>query len=356
LQLLELLYEREFKKLNLHRRKLSLYSDDNIILCGAKQSGKSFLVYDYLANEAYGSYLYIDFADFRVSGISKEEFVEFVEKKRITTLVLDNFDFSFTPPKVLKTIIITTKKRELEGFVTKVLYPLDFEEFMLFEKKFTSEQISFNNFSIMGSYPFVAISSRAEYEHRYKLLINSLVLDEVEFLILKSLSLKQGSLVSLLGLFKELKEKIKLSKDRYYEIIKKFQDEFLLYIVEKYEKNSHSKKVFLADFAIRGVLSYEKDFIKRLESIVYLELIKKGDEVYYSDNFDLIVPNKQTAISIVPFLPEAMLKNKLNLMVPHAMRLGLNKITIITLDASFSYQNVGITCEAMPFWEFAVRG
>ena len=99
MQLLELLYEREFKKLNLHRRKLSLYDEDNIILCGAKQSGKSFLVYDYLANEAYGSYLYIDFADFRVSGIGKDELEEFVEKKRITTLVLDNFDLAFPRQK-----------------------------------------------------------------------------------------------------------------------------------------------------------------------------------------------------------------------------------------------------------------
>ncbi len=355
MQLLELLYEREFKKLSLFKRKLSLYEDDKIILCGAKQSGKSFLVFDYLSNESYGSYLYIDFSDFRVSGISKEKLEYFIDAKKITTLVLDNFDFSFTPPNVLKVILVSTKNIKLDGFNTKILYPLDFEEFMLFEKKFVSEQISFNNFTLKGSYPFVALGNKDEYEHRYRLLLNSIVTDEVEFFVLKTLALKQGSFISVLGLFKLIKEKIKISKDRFYEIIKKFQDEFLLFLVSKYEKNSHSKKVFLVDFALRGVLSYEKDFIKRLESIVFLELLKRDKEIFYSDNFDIVLPLQEQAISIVPFLPDGMLKNKLNLMVIHAKRLSLKKITLITLEPSFSYENFGVICEAIPFWEFALK-
>ena len=356
MQLLELLYEREFKKLTLFKRKLSLYEDDKILLCGPKQSGKSFLVYDYLSNEAYGSYLYIDFSDFRVEGITKEKLEEFIEKKNITTLVLDNFDFSFTPPNVLKTIVISTKKESLEGFRTKILFPLDFEEFMLFEKKFISEQISFNNFSLIGSYPFVAVGAKEEFEHRYRLLLKSIVSDEVEFFILKTLALKQATKVSKLGLFKEIKEQIKISKDRFYEVLDRFCDEFLVSFVKKYEKNSHSHKVFVIDFATRGVLSYEKDFIKRLESIVYLELFKREEKVFYSDSFDLVVPNKEQAISITPFLPDGMLKNKLNMMVVHALRLGLKKITLITLEPSFSYTNAGVVCEAVPFWEFASRG
>ena len=356
MQLLELLYEREFKKLNLFKRKLSLYEDDKIILCGPRQSGKSFLVYDYLANEAYGSYLYIDFSDFRVNGITKEILEKFIDQKNITTLVLDNFDFSFKVPNVLKTIIITTKITFLEGFKTKILYPLDFEEFLLFEKKFISEQVSFNNYTLVGSYPFVAISGRGEYENRYKLLLKSIVFDEVEFFILKTLALKQAHLVSKLSLFKQIKEHIKISKDRFYEILKKFEDEFLVFFVQKYESNSHQRKVFLVDFAIRGILSYEKDFIKRLESIVFLELIKRGEEVFFSESFDLIVPKKEQAISITPFLPDGMLKNKLNLLVVHALRLGLKKITMITLEPSFSYINAGIVCEAKPFWEFALEG
>ncbi len=355
MQLLELLYEREFKKLTLFKRKLSLY-EDKILLCGAKQSGKSFLVYDYLSNEAYGSYLYIDFSDFRVTGITKEKLEKFIEEKNITTLVLDNFDFSFTPPNVLKTIIISTKKEFLDGFRTKILFPLDFEEFMLFEKKFISEQISFNNFTLIGSYPFIAVGEKEEYEHRYRLLLKSLVSDEVEFFILKTLALKQATKVTKLGLFKEIKEQIKISKDRFYEVLDRFSDEFLISFVKKYEKNSHSHKVFVIDFATRGVLSYEKDFAKRLESIVYLEIFKRGEDVFYSDSFDLVVPNKEQAISITPFLPDGMLKTKLNLMIVHALRLGLKKITLITLEPSFSYTNAGVVCEAVPFWEFASRG
>ncbi len=356
MQLLELLYEKEFKNISVIPRKLSIVEDDKVIICGARGSGKSYLIYDYLQFESYGSYLYIDFSDFRVEGISKEALERFCEEKSITTLVLENFDFSFTPPDVLKTIITTTVCKKLDGFVTKVLYPLDFEEFISFDKKFVSEQITFNYFSTRGTYPFVVTSKKEDFEKNFQQMLKSFYHDSVEFWLLKNLSLKQGSLITVLGLYKELKESFKLSKDRFYTLIKKLQDEQNVFFVSKYGQNSHKKKIYMIDFTIRGIVSYEKDFIKRFENIVFLELLKRGEEIYYSDRVDFVLPEKKMAVTSMLFLPEGLLKNKLDMLIPYIKESGLNKIQIITLDPEFSFEKDGVSCEVMPFWSFAFGG
>ena len=356
MQLLELLYQREFKNISAVPRKLSIVEDDKIILCGARGSGKSYLIYDYLQFESYGSYLYIDFSDFRVAGITKENLERFIEEKKITTLVLENFDFSFTPPTVLKTIITTTKYISLDGFVTKVLYPLDFEEFISFDKKFVSEQNTFNYFSIRGTYPLIVTSAKESYEKNFQLMLKSFYQDSLEFELVKELSLKQGSLITLLGLYKELKQKYKISKDKFYSLIKKLQEEYTIFLVPKFSSNSHFKKIYMIDFAIRGIVSYEKDFIKRFENIVFLELLKRGEEVYYDDMIEFILPQKKSAISCILFLPEGLLRGRIDRLLPKLKELGLNKLRILTLDAEFSFKKDGIECEVMPFWSFALGG
>jgi len=354
LQLLELLYEKEFKNLPIIPRKLSIAQDDHIILCGTRGAGKSWLIYDYLQFEAYGSYLYIDFLDFRVKDITKEKLERFIEEKNITTLVLENFDFNFTPPKVLKTIITTTKKIKLKGFVTKVLYPLDFEEFISFDKKFVSEQNTFNYYTIKGTYPFVVTSQKENFEKNFQLMLNSFFKDELEFFLFKKLSLKQGHLITLLKLYKEIKEQTKISKDKFYTLIQKLQDEMSIFLISKYKKNSHNKKLYLIDFAIRGIVSYEKDFLKRYENIIFLELLKKDEEIYYHDRLEFILPKKSLAIIPVLFLPEGLLKNKMQLLIPIVKELGLQKLQAITLDPEFTFEESGITCEALTFWSFAL--
>jgi len=352
--LLELLYEREFKKIKFFPRKLSLYDSSKILLCGPRGSGKTMLLHDYLADEAFGSYLYIDFYDFRVKGISKEELESFIETKKITTLVLDNFDFSFSPPNTLKTIITSSKIAHLDGFTTKFLYPLDFEEFLSFEKRFLSEQISFNNFSLIGTFPFVAVRGRDFYEHSFRLFLNSIFDDETKFFIFKKLSLKQGSTITLLSLYNEIKQEIKISKDKFYQVIKDFEESMLIFFLSKYQKNSHYKKIYMIDFAIRGIISYEKDFNKRLENMIFTELLKRGEKLHYHDNFDFILKEKSSAIVSIPFLPEGLLKNKLKFLTHHAKKLNIFNVKVITLDPQFTFENNGVKFEVVSFWSFAI--
>lgn len=353
MQTLELLYQKEFKAVVAHPRKVSL-SGEAVMLSGPRGSGKSYLLYDFLSSQKFGTYLYIDFEDLRVGDISKEDIEEFVKKNSIKTLVFDNFDFRFTPFKVEKTIITTYQEVEVDGFMTKKIYPLDFEEFLAFDGRFVSEKIAFNNFSTIGTYPFVATAQRDSYEKSFQMLLYSWFPDSLEFAIMQALSLKQGSTITLLGLFKELSFDYKISKDKFYTIIKDLQEKKVIFLVQRYEKKSHSKKIYMIDFAIRGILSFEKDFKKRLENIVFLELLKKDEEIYYSDRIDFIVPKKDLGVIVMSFIPELLLKNRIYLLIPIAKQLGIKKLQIVTLELELSYKIEDIDIEVLPFWSFAL--
>jgi predicted AAA+ superfamily ATPase len=138
--------------------------------------------------------------------------------------------------------------------------------------------------------------------------------------------------------------------------MQKLQDEMMVYLLPKYQKNSHKKKLFMIDFAIRGIVSFEKDFKKRLDSIIFLELLKKGKEIYYGDRVDFILPENSLAVTAIPFLPEGLLRNKIKLIIPHIKDANLKKLQVITLDAEFNFQEDGVECEVMTFWSFALGG
>lgn len=353
MQTLELLYQKEFKGIIAHPRKVSL-DGDAITLCGPRGSGKSYLIYDFLSSQKFGSYLYIDFEDLRVGDISREDIEVFIDENSIKILVFDNFDFRFTPLKVEKTIITTYQEVKINGYESKKIYPLDFEEFLAFDGRFISEKISFNNFSTIGTYPFVATASKDSYEKSFQLLLYSWFPDALEFALMQTLSLKQGSTITLLGLFKEMSLDYKISKDKFYTLIKDLQAKKVIFLVERYEKKSHSKKIYMIDFAIRGILSFEKDFIKRLENIIFLELLKRGEEIYYTDRVDFVVPKKELGVISMAFTPEILLKNRIYSLVPLLKQLGLKKLQIVTLELEFSYQIEDIEIEVLPFWSFAL--
>jgi predicted AAA+ superfamily ATPase len=353
MQLLELLYQREFKNVKVLPRKVSLDAE-RLILYGPSGSGKSFLLYELLSTLEYGSYLYIDFNDFRVEGITKESLEEFIDQKSITTLVLDNFDFSFEPMFVPTTIITTNLDKKIDGFTIKDMYPLDFEEFLTFDKRFINERVSFNHFTVMGTFPLVASAGKDSFMKRFELLLKSMFQDPLEFEIVRSASLKQATVVTLLGLFKDIKLNYRVSKDKFYRLIKRLQEKRVLFLIDQYEKNSPSKKLYMIDFALRGAISFDKDFIKRFDNIIFLELLKRGEKVYYHSRVDFILPQKLMGVIPMAFIPKLLLENRIKLLVPIVKRLEFKKLQIVTLELEFCKIVDGIEVEVLPFWNFAL--
>ena len=354
INLLEILYATEFKKPHFHPRKFS-FSHPKTLLVGPKKSGKSTLIYDYLSSQKKGSFLYIDFADLRLSQAIIFGLPNFLERHDITLLVLENFDFSFKIPDCQEVIITTCAYITLEGFTTEVLYPLDFEEFIAFEKRSGNIEATFNDYATWGTYPAVVVAPKENFTKHFQDHIRLICDDALEFTILRHYALSQGLITSSFTLFQEIKVFHKISKDKFYAITKKLQEEKMLFLLEKFQSPRADKKVYLVDFAIKSVLTFDKDFIKRFENIIYLELLKNGYEVYFTDLIDFYVPSQNKAIIPMPFLPTSMIHSKLARLEKDFAKYDIKKIEIITLEGEEESYHDSIPLEILPFWSWALQ-
>jgi len=354
MNLLEVLYAQEFKKPSFYPRKVTI-TEPRTLLTGPKKSGKSTLIFEHLSTRKKGTFLYIDFADLRVTQAIIFGLPSFLKKNHIQLLVLENFDFSFKIPDCQEVIISTHKVQTLEGFTTQTLYPLDFEEFIAFEKRQTNVEAIFSDFTDWGTYPAVVLSHKENHIKYFQDHIRLLCDSPLEFTILKNYALVQGLPISSFAIFNEIKLFHKVSKDKFYAITKKLQDEKILFLVEKFGSPRADKKVYMLDFAMKSVLTFDKDFITRFANIIFLELMKSGERVYFTDLIDFYIPEDNKAVIAMPFLPPQMIKTKLARLEKDFIKYDIQKIEVITLEGEEETYHDNIPVEILPFWSWALQ-
>ncbi len=354
MNLLEVLYAQEFKKPSFYPRKFSI-TEKKTLITGPKKSGKSTIIFDYLSQLKKGTFLYIDFADLRVTQVIIFGLPSFLKKNNIQLLVLENFDFSFKIPECQEVIVTTHTSQTLEGFTKQTLYPLDFEEFIAFEKRQINVEAIFSDYTDLGTYPAIVTSAKENFVKYFQDHIRLLSDTPLEFTILKSYALMQGVTVSSYALFNDIKLFHKISKDKFYAITKKLQEEKVLFLVEKHGSPRADKKVFMIDFAMKSVLTFEKDFITRFANIIFLELMKSGEEVYFTDFIDFYIPSQNKAIIAMPFLPPSMILSKLSRLEKDLIKYKVEKIEIITLEVEEETYHGSIPVEILPFWSWALQ-
>jgi predicted AAA+ superfamily ATPase len=353
---LEILYGDEVKKIAFTVRKVSLHGD-KIILKGPRHSGKTYLILDLLSSLKKESFLYIDFADIRIDASIAVNLDVFLKKHpQIELLVLENLDFAFPLPSVKKMIITTSQKDfHLSGFEEIYLYPLDFEEFIAFHKRISDAESLFGQFANIGTFPQILDTSRFAYVQTFQQLLSSYYNTPVELEILKTYALRQSTLVSTFAMFNLVKKHHKISKDKFYLYTQKLQNEEVIFMVEKFGQKSTQKKLYMIDFAMRGVLSFEKDFIRRFENMIFLELYKRGYKIYYHELFEFYLPQTDTVIFSAPFLVENIIIRKLEKSVQELLKLGVKSVQILTMGTQKSFSQNGIQYEMMPFWNWALQ-
>ncbi len=350
---LEILYDFEPKKVEYIDRKVQI-TQKKVIILSPPKSGVTYLIYSHLMHYDKQSYLYIDFSDIRVNAKNLiSNLQNFIYEKNIKLLILENFDFSFDIPKCDEIIISTDKYKKIEGFELIKFYPLDFEEYIAFEKTHSKIENIFNAFANSGTYPQIVLSNEIDKVKYLQHLARSMTKDEKQFDILKTLSAFQAQSVSLYQIFKKLKSDIKISKDLYYRLVEDLIEKQVILFLEKFNRSKAGKKLFLIDFALKNALSFEKDFLKRLENIVFLEIHKREKIVYYTDDIDFYLPEENSAVLVIPFLPPALLKNKIIKRKKAFKKLGVKNIYIISLGNEDEFEDDGINYEIIPFWNWA---
>ena len=351
---LEACYEINFSKVNFIERKIKIEASKTII-SGASKTGKSYLIYDFLSTFKSKEYLYIDLSDLRnaISDVSKN-LEKFMETNEIIVLVLENFDFQFELPPCENIIISTSKPKEIDGFENIIINALDFEEYLLHDNKHQNITQSFNSFLKFGN-----LAELINYEDHKKInrlqeIIELQCKDETQYEIFKILIENIDENKSLFQLFNNLKSKIKISKDKFYETCKIYENNKSIYFLQKYNQEKATKKIYCYNHSFFNAISHTKKFKNEFSNLVFLELINKFDDIYYLDSIDFYIPSKNIAIVPIPFFNTFLTGNLVKRIIRNAQELNINEINIISISNNEKISDSKLKINVIPFYEWAL--
>lgn len=356
MQTLQFLYEIQPKNTLFIDRKV-LLEHHKIILHGPRKSGKTSLILDYLSQYEKKNYLYIDWDDERIDKHEVQHDIEtFISKHSIKLLVIENFDFSFELPSLNEVILSTIKTdKTLRGFQNYMLYPLDFEEFLAFDKKHSNIEHLFNLFTNQGTFAHLHLTLDADHAKNTQEMLRLFFNDPTLYLIYKRFCELQGMKVSLFQIYTYLKTFTKISKDKLYALTNDLVDQKLLFFVEKYNQPYANKKVYLIDFTFKDAFTFKKDFLKRFENMVYLELMKRGKEIYYEEGIEFYLPNESLAIICSGFATTQAIETRLQKLLPTFWSLHVKRVEVVTLSSESAKDIEGFSFSILPFWEWALQ-
>lgn len=351
---LETCYEINFSKINFIERKVKI-TNPKTIISGASKTGKTYLIYDFLSNFKSNEYLYIDFSDLRNDLIEiAKNLEEFIKKNEIIVLILENFEFQFSIPSCENIIISTSNNQNIEGFEHINLNALDFEEYLLHDNKHQNITQSFNSFLKFGNLPEIINLEEHKKIQRLQEIIRLICKDETQYEILKIMIENIDEKKSLFQLFNSLKTKIKLSKDKFYEVCKVLENSRIIYFLPKYNQEKSTKKIFCYNYSFLNAITYTKKFKNEFSNMVFLELINKYEEIYYYEQIDFYIKSKNIAVVSIPFFNTFLNNNLIKKIIKNALELNIKEINIITISNSEKIHDPKIKINVIPFYEWAL--
>jgi hypothetical protein len=354
--ILETLYEKPPSLLRFQERKVHI-EHPNTLLLGPSGAGKTTLILDFLSTLKTASYLYIDANDLRLEGnLSELDLGSFYHQNNLELLVIDNYYDSIALPNGCNLLLSSCDlSLHVKGLKTLHVDYLDFEEFIAFGKGSVSPQHMFNLFANHGRHPgavHLQDSLWIEYlQNQLRLYLKS----PNALTLFKQMAHFQSKPLSLHRLYNELKKDMKISKDTLYEKALLFEQHGLIHFIPKWQAPKTPKKFYLSDFVIKNAITFEKDFLKRFENIVFCELVKNYDEIFYSQKLDFYLPQNSQGIVCIPFLPPELILRRFFGMPEHLKEFKITNLTVLTLGNEGEGKRDGIDCEIIPFWDWALR-
>ena len=351
---LEACYEINFSKVNFMERKTKI-TESKTLISGAFKTGKSYLIYDFLSTFKPKDYLYIDFSDLRNDPTEVAKNLEkFIKMNEITVLVLENLDFDFELPSCENIIIPTKTPINLKGFKNIIISALDFEEYLLHDNRHQNITQSFNSFLKFGNIPELINYEDHKKINRLQEIIELQCKNETQYEIFKILIENIDEKKSLFQLFNTLKSKIKISKDKFYETCKIYENNKSIYFLQKYNQEKSVKKIYCYNHSFLNAISHVKKFKNEFSNMIFLELINKYKDIYYLDSIDFYIKSKNIAIIPIPFFNRFLMNNALKKIIKNANEFEINEINIITISNNEKISDPKLKINIIPFYEWAL--
>ena len=89
--------------------------------------------------------------------------------------------------------------------------------------------------------------------------------------------------------------------------------------------------------------------------MVFLELIKRGKEVFYEEGIDFFIPAENLAILCIGFSTKETIELKIKKLLPTFWALHVKRIEVVTLSSENAFAVEGISFSILPFWEWALQ-
>lgn len=345
----------EYYRYDLHNagfveRKDSI-SEENTLIYGIAQSGKTALIKNYLLNHKKSTYLYLDCRDLRLDIADINSSLEtFCRENKITILALDNYNEAiklFDMPQ----IILSSEKNLDVDFHILHLNLLDYEEFLAFESKYDSTAL--NHFFQLGGFPAMhRIASEERAYYLQSILIRAL--DSIEFSILAQASKMVTQKVSAFNLYERLKIERKISKDKLYLHLQSLFERGYLKSLGKFNHPNAVKKLYLCDIAIKHALVLQKHFGRLFENLVFLELDKHQIECYYDEGIDFYLPQRRQIIIASPFANEHALFKKVEALEGFIITNAVREVIAVTMNLENTLSHPVSRIEMISFERWAL--
>ena len=344
--LLDHFYNSDIHSDKFHYRKV--YIDDaSYQITGVTQSGKSKLVKNYLLGLKKNTYLYVDCSDIRLDiAALNQNLAKFCVENKIKTLVLDNYKPTINLVNVQQIILTSEIDYNIQSLKKIKLYPLDYEEFLAYEHKFDSTAL--NHFFQLGGFPNM---HKLHPDERIIYIQRSLqfALEEMEFDILVFCTKMMAQKLSPFAIYERLKQTKKVSKDKLYKSFESLHQKSYIHKLQKLHHPKATQKIYLCDTSIRLALTFDRHFGRRFENMIYLELLKSSQEIYYDDGVDFYIPKNDEVILGMPFTDERTLFKKIEAIEAFIFTHQVQKITAVTMSREAKLGHPFSEVEMIPF-------
>ncbi len=181
------------------------------------------------------------------------------------------------------------------------LFPFSFKEYLLALPEATSHDSAYRNYIEEGAFPYVLqLYKDKEMVREYLLgLYNTIVLKDVvsrrkinDVMVLQSVVRFLADNIGNISVIKRISDTMtslgrKITSHTLEAYISALTDSYIFYSVSRYDAKRKQllktgQKLYLADVGLRQVINGTKggDFGHILENVVYLELARRGGEIY----------------------------------------------------------------------------
>jgi len=280
------------------------------VIKGVRRAGKTFTLYELF--QKHGG-IYINFEDERLYDFTFEDFekiMDLVNQKKANTLYLDEVQevtgwekFAHRSHRKIKIVVTGSNSRLLASEFSKSLvgrtksysiYPLSFSEFLRF-KKLRRSRNSLSEYMKSGGFPRIVLTGDSTLAREYfDRIIYRDILGREKVMYPEAVKTLALYLLSNIGKefsYRSLKTVSGLKHENTVkDYIGMLKEAFLVQVVNRYHSSlkvqeSYGKKLYSIDpsFIHLGKRG-SPDFGRILENIVFLNIMRKGQDIYFGKN------------------------------------------------------------------------